>query len=78
MVLNVDLDHNLSITRRIIILRKLGSGGAMLVPLLCELVVEQLLLGQLRLLEHLPQHLMHHAEQRAAQAQQLKQEHIVV
>ena len=34
--------------------------------------------GQLWFLVHLSQHLMHHAEQRTAQAQQLIQEHIVM
>lgn len=47
-------------------------------PLLCELVAEELLLGQLGLLVDLSQHLVHHAEQRTAQAQQLIQEHIVM
>lgn len=44
-------------------------------PPLCELVAEELLLG---LLVDLSQHLVHHAEQRTAQAQQLIQEHIVM
>lgn len=47
-------------------------------PLLCELVAEELLLGQLGLLVDLSQHLVHHAEQRTAQAQQFIQEHIVM
>lgn len=50
----------------------------MLVPFLCELVAKELLLGQLGLLVDLSQQLVHHAEQRAAQAQQLIQEHIVM
>ena len=45
---------------------------------LCELVAEELLRGQLGLLVDLSQHLMHHAEQRTAQAQKLIQEHIVM
>lgn len=57
---------------------KAGSGCTVsLLLLLRELLVEQLLLGQLRLLVDLDQHLIHHAEQRTAQAQQLQQEHIV-
>lgn len=49
-----------------------------LLPFLCELVANELLLGQLGLLVHLFQHLVHHAEQGTAQAQQLIQEHIVM
>lgn len=55
-----------------------GSTSPPFVPLLCELVADEMLLGHLGLLVDLPHHLMHHAEQRAAQAQQLKQEHIVM
>lgn len=52
----------------------------MLVPLPCELVAAELLLGQwgqLGLLVDLSQHLVHHAEQGTAHAQQLIQGHIV-
>lgn len=49
-----------------------------LVSLLSELVADEMLLGHLGLLVDLSQHLMHHVEQRTAQAQQLKQQHIVM
>lgn len=52
--------------------------GRLAQPLLHELVSGELLLSQLRLLVDLSQHLVHHAEQRTAQAQQLIQEHIVM
>lgn len=45
---------------------------------LSELVADEMLLGHLGLLVDLSQHLMHHVEQRTAQAQQLKQQHIVM
>lgn len=41
-------------------------------------MADELLLGQLGLLVDLSQHLVHHAEQGTAQAQQLIQEHIVM
>lgn len=49
-------------------------------PTLYELRAKELLLllGKLGLLVHLPQHFVHHAEQRAAHTQQLIQEHIVM
>lgn len=50
----------------------------LLVPLPCELVADGLLLDQPGLLVDLSQHLVHHAEQGTAHAQQLTQEHIVV
>ena len=49
-----------------------------LIHLLYELRADELLLGQLGLLVHLSQHLVHHAEQGTTKAQQLKQEHIVM
>lgn len=52
---------------------RLTDKPPLLLPLLCELQ-----LGQLGLLVDLSQHLVHHAEQRTAQAQQLVQEHIVM
>lgn len=55
-----------------------GSMTPRLVSLLSELVADEMLLGHLGLLVDLSQHLMHHVEQRTAQAQQLKQQHIVM
>lgn len=55
-----------------------GSITPPLVSLLSELVADEMLLGHLGLLVDLSQHLMHHVEQRTAQAQQLKQQHIVM
>lgn len=47
-------------------------------PLLRELVAKELLRGQLGLLVDLSQYLMHHTEQRTAQAQELVQENIIL
>lgn len=54
--------------------------SSILIPLPCELVAAEALLdkrGQLGLLVDLPQHLVHHAEQGTAHAQQFIQGHIV-
>lgn len=60
---------------------QIAQTSPILVHLICELVADELLLdqwGQLGLLVDLSQHLVHHAEQGTAHAQQLVQEHIVV
>lgn len=51
-----------------LILGQAAQHNLLLFPFLCELVADELLLGQLGLLVDLSQHLVHHTEQGTAQA----------
>lgn len=72
------LDLSLLGSRATFLIRWAGPDKPFIILCLCELEAGELLLSQLGFLAHLSQHLVHHAEQRTAYAQQLIQEHIVM